>query len=445
MSEQRIRHPGVLVVAGFAALILVGTELLSLSIAHENRQPVSWSDAFFTAVSAVTVTGLGVVDTAPTWSRFGEFVILVLIQIGGLGIMTLAGFLGIIFTRRLGLRTGMRVGAEIGFTDLGTVRNLLQKLVVFVALSEIVFAVLLSASFVLVEGEGLVHGTYLGVFHSISAFNNAGFSILDGGLERYADDWFISLVVAFAFIVGGIGFPVVFELYERWRSPQRWSLHTKVTLAMTFTLLTFGTAMLAVVEWSNDATLGSLSPPDKMLAAFFQSATARTAGFNTVPIGELRPASLLVFILLMVVGASSASTGGGIKTSTFAVVIRSTLAEFRGDRQATLFNRRVPRSVERQALSLVVAALGGVGTAAFTLAYLEPDLPALELLFETASAFGTVGVSTGLTTELGGPARLVIIGLMFLGRVGPITFGTAILLRAQPKRYGFAEEALIVG
>lgn len=434
----------MLVVAGFAAVILVGTELLSLPIAHENRQPVPWFDAFFTAVSAVTVTGLGVVDTAPTWSPFGEFVILVLIQIGGLGIMTLAGFLGIIFTRRLGVRTGMRAGAEIGFTDLGTIRNLLQRLVVFVAISEIVFAILLSAGFVL-DGEGLLHGVYLGVFHSISAFNNAGFSIIDGGLEGYADDWFVSLVVAFAFIVGGIGFPVVFELQERWRRPRRWSLHTKVTLAMTATLLAVGTAMLAVVEWSNNATLGSLSPTDKVLAAFFQSATARTAGFNTVPIGELRPASWLVFILLMVVGASSASTGGGIKTSTFAVVIRSTLAEFRGDRRATLFNRRIPRSVERQALSLVVAALGGVGTAAFVLAYLEPDLPALELLFETASAFGTVGVSTGLTAELGGPARLVLVGLMFLGRVGPITFGTAILLRAQPKRYEFAEEALIVG
>ncbi|MDH5520830.1 MAG: TrkH family potassium uptake protein, partial [Acidimicrobiia bacterium] len=405
----------------------------------------TWGDAFFTAASAVTVTGLVVVDSGPTWSAFGELVILGLIQIGGLGIMTLAGFLGIVFTRRLGIRGRVLAGTEIGLTELGTLRNLIRDLVIFVVISEFVIALLLTIRFALEGGRGILRSTYLGVFHAVSAFNNAGFSTLDGGLERYPGDWFMSLVVAGAFIVGGIGFPVVFELRRVWRRPRTWSLHTKVTLATTALLLFGGTLMLAVVEWNNDATIGAAPIGDKILASFFQSATSRTAGFNTVPIGELRTPSLLIFLLLMVIGASSSSTGGGIKTSTFAVVIRATIAHLRGDPEVTIFSRRIPKDLERQALSLVIATLGAIGTAGFLLTWFEPELPAVELLFEAASAFGTVGVSTGLTAELSTPSRVVIILLMFVGRVGPITFGTAVLLRPQQQRYGYATEGLIVG
>jgi len=424
----------------------VGAALLTLPVSHsEIGATATWGDAFFTAASAVTVTGLVVVDSGPTWSPFGELVILVLIQIGGLGIMTLAGFLGIVFTRRLGIRRRVLAGAEIGLTELGTLRTLIRDLVVFVAISEFVIALLLSIRFA-IEGErGIVTSVYLGVFHSVSAFNNAGFSTLNGGLERYTGDWFMNLVVAAAFIVGGIGFPVVFELRRAWRRPREWSLHTKVTLATTAVLLLAGTLMLAAVEWNNADTIGGSSTVDKVLASFFQSATSRTAGFNTVPIGELRTPSLLIFLLLMVIGASSASTGGGIKTSTFALVIRATIAELRGDPEATVFSRRIPKNLERQALSLVIAALGAIGTSTFLLTWFDPDLPAIDLLFEAASAFGTVGVSTGLTGELSAPSRVVIIVLMFVGRVGPITFGTAVLLRPQQQRYGYATEGLIVG
>ena len=445
-DDRRIRHPGRSVVACFGGLILIGAALLTLPVSHsEIGATVTWSDAFFTAASAVTVTGLVVVETGPIWSPFGELVILSLIQIGGLGIMTLAGFLGILFTRRIGIRGRVLAGVEIGLTELGTLRNLIRDLVVFVVISEFIVAVLLTIRFALEGGRGILQSTYLGVFHAVSAFNNAGFSTLDGGLERYRDDWYMSLVVAAAFIVGGIGFPVVFELRQAWRRPREWSLHTKVTLASTAVLLFGGTVMVAAVEWNNAGTIGGAPVADRILASFFQSATARTAGFNTVPIGELRTPTLVVFLLLMVIGASSASTGGGIKTSTFALVIRATVAELRGDAEATVFSRRTPKGLERRALSLVIAALGAIGTATFLLTWFEPDLGAIDLLFEVASAFGTVGVSTGLTADLSGPSRAVIVVLMFVGRVGPITFGTAVLLRPQQQRYGYASEGLIIG
>lgn len=445
-EDRRIRHPGGLVVGGFGAVITMGAFLLSLPISHQSPDDgVGIADSLFTAASAVTVTGLVVTDTGTTWSMFGQAVLMVLIQIGGLGIMTMAGFVGLAFNRRLGIRSGLLAGTEIGLTDLGVLRTLIRDVVRFVFYSESMVALLFAGRF-LVEGEhGFLGSLRLGLFHSISAFNNAGFSTFDGGLERYVGDWFVSLVAAGAFIVGGIGFPVVFELRRKWRDPHGWTLHTKVTLSVTVGLLAAGTVFIGLIEWDNPDTFGALSTSDRILASFFQSATTRTAGFNTIDLGSMRGASWLVMILLMVIGAGSASTGGGIKVSTFALVVKSTLAEFRRDHTTTMFERRIPLDQQRTALALVVAALGVVGTSTFLLTLLHPEIEIAELLFEAASAFGTVGVSTGITESLDGSARLLVILMMFIGRLGPITFGTAVLLRPEAKRYGFAEEELIVG
>ncbi len=443
--SQRIEHPGVLVVAAFVAVIALGSALLALPVAHRGPSGVGIGDAVFTASSAVTVTGLVVTDTRTVWSPFGETVLIALIQIGGLGIMTLGGFLGIAFNRRLGVRSGLLAGADIGLSELGALRTMLGNIARFVFGSEAVIAIALTVRFLSEGDQGLWRSIHLAVFHSVSAFNNAGFSIIDGGLERYVSDWAMNLIIVSAFVVGGIGFPVVFELKKRWRTPRRWSLHTKVTLFTSAALLSLGTIAIAITEWTNDNSMGDLKPTDKVLASFFQSATARTAGFNTVPIGELRQSSWMLLILLMVIGAGSASTGGGIKVSTFAVVLRSTLSEFRRDPTTSIFHRRISLDTQRKALALVVAALGTVGTATFLLTATHSDIALSELLFESASAFGTVGISTGVTDELNGVGRLLIIVLMFIGRVGPITFGTAVLLRAEPRRYGYAEEDLVVG
>ncbi|MEZ5279573.1 MAG: potassium transporter TrkG [Acidimicrobiales bacterium] len=442
---RRVAKPGVFVVAAFGLLISAGAALLTMPFSHSvTHDGHGFEDSLFTAVSAVTVTGLVVVDTGTVWSTFGEGVILVLIQIGGLGIMTLAGFLGIVVNQRLGLRGGMLAGTEIGVTNLGVLRGLLSDIIRFVFFSEAVIAALLAARF-LVEGRSLARSLHLGVFHSVSAFNNAGFSILPTGMEEYVGDWFVNLVVIGGFVLGGLGFPVVFEVRRRWRNPHSWSLHTKVTLTTSVLLLFGGAVAIGYLEWSNDATYGSLATDERILASFFQSATARTAGFNTVPIGALHPGSLMVLILLMVIGAGSASTGGGIKLTTFALVVKSTYAEMRGDIETTLFDRTVSTAMQRQALAMVIAALGTIGTAAFFLAATNTSIGLTDLLFESASAFGTVGVSTGITGELDHLGRTVIIVLMFIGRTGPITFGTAVLLRDQRRRYGHAQAELLVG
>ncbi len=442
---KRRSHPGLLIVACFAALASTGTALLSLPFSHADAT-VGVSDAFFTSFSAVTVTGLAVQDTSTAWTPFGQIVIMVLIQIGGLGIMTLAGFMGLIVSQRMSVRAGMLAGTEIGLTDLGPLRPLLRGLVKFVILSEVLLAVALSVRFIIGDDSGsIVRPIFDGVFHAISAFNNAGFSTFAGGLESYAADWFVNLVVAGGFIIGGIGFPVIFELRKQWRKPDRWSLHTKVSLTFTAILLGAGTLVIAALEWTNAGTLGALDPGDRILAAFFQSATARTAGFNTVPFDALHSSTLLVFILLMVVGANSASTAGGIKTTTFAVAIRSTIGQLRGDSDVTMFRRRIPSELQQHALSLVVVALGTVGTAAFALAIVEPDIETAKLLFEAASAFGTAGLSASVTPSLGTLGRIIIVVLMFVGRVGPITFGTAFLFRTEARHYRYPEDDLMVG
>jgi len=446
MTNRRVGHPGAFIILWFGGFIAAGTLLLSLPISQQPTSgTVSLSDAFFTSASAITVTGLVVTNTATTWSHFGQFVLALLIQVGGLGIMTIAGFFGIALNRKLGIRSGLLAGAEIGLSELGILRTLLGDIVRFVLYSELITATLLTSYLAVIKSMGFTEAARHGFFHAISAFNNAGFSTFESGLEDYVGDWFVNVVIISSFAVGGLGFPVVFELRSRWRTPQRWSLHTKVTLSVSALLLGGGSLAIGLLEWTNPATLGKLAFDERILASFFQSATARTAGFNTIAFSELRSASLLVLLPLMVVGASSSSTGGGIKTSTFTVVVQSTFAELRRDPTTVIFNRRIPLELQRQSLALLVAALGFVGVATFLLTGLHTSIPALDLLFEASSAFGTAGVSTGVTEQLGELGRAVIVVTMFVGRVGPITFGTAVLLRPHRKKYGYPEEELLVG
>ncbi len=439
-------HPGQLVIFGFAILIATGTLLLRLPFAHEATAPqISLFDAFFTAVSATTVTGLAVVDTGSTFSRFGELVILTMIQIGGLGIMTLASLGAVFLSRRLGIKRGLLAGTEIGLGNFGELRPIIRAIFRYTVGFEVLAAATLSIRFI-VEGRHSIGGSiYLGIFHAISAFNNAGFSTLSGGLERYVTDPWVSVIISATIIAGGLGFPVAAELSQHPREPRSWSLHTKVTVVATALLVVGGTAAILAIEWGNPATMGNLSIPEKILSSGFQSVTTRTAGFNTLPIGELRGGSILLMLLLMTIGASSASTGGGIKTSTFAIVVWTAIAEFRGDNEVNLFHRRLPSSLQRQALALVVAALGTVGTATFILSLSQPNLTLDSLLFEAASAFGTVGLSTGITADLNGFSRFLIMALMFIGRIGPVTFGTAILFRSRPHLFRYPEEKLLVG
>lgn len=439
------RHPGRLVVGAFVLAISVGTVLLRLPVAWEPGQRLGVVDALFMSTSAVCVTGLGTVDTGSTFSLFGELVILALIQIGGLGIMTIATFATLFLSRRIGIRRGLLAGAETGVVNHGELRSVIAAIVAFTAVTEAVVAVILAARFWAGEWDAAA-SIYLGVFHSVSAFNNAGFSNLQGGLERFTADPVISLVIPLAFILGGIGFPVVLELSRELRRPEHWSLHTKLTLVATAVLLVVGTAVLLAIEWSNPLTFGPLEPAEKLLAAFFQAATPRTAGFNTVPIAGLRTSSILLIVLFMVIGGASGSTAGGIKTSTFAVVVWTTIAELRGDREVSAFERRIPSDLQRQAVAIVIASVGVIGTSTFLLSVLMPaEVDLGDLLFEVASAFGTVGLTTGLTPVLSDPGKVLISALMLLGRVGPTTLGAALLFRRTQQRFRYPEERLMLG
>ncbi|WP_024803024.1 TrkH family potassium uptake protein [Nocardia sp. BMG51109] len=443
-------HPARLTVAGFAAITLVGAVLLTLPIASETGDWTGPVTALFTATSAVCVTGLVVVDTATYWSPFGEAVVLGLIQIGGLGIMTAASLLGLLVARRMGLRMQLVAQAETKTLRLGETRRVVVGVVAMSAVVELVTAAALTGRRLADTAESFGQAVYFGVFHAISAYNNAGFALHEDSLVRHAGDAWIVVPVTAAFIVGGIGFPVVFELGRALGARVRgaripgWSLHTKITVLTYAGLLLTGIVLVTASEWANPATLGPMSLPGKLLAGAFQGATPRTAGFNTVDVGAMHPTTLLVNDALMFIGGGSAGTAGGIKVTTFALLAFVISAEVRGQPTVHVMGRRLAAAVQRQAITVALLGVAAVLVATLILLRLS-QLPLDAVLFEVVSAFGTVGLSTGITADLPAAGHLLLIVMMFIGRVGPITLASALALREHERRYELPEERPIVG
>ncbi len=431
-------------VAAFAGAALVGGLLLRLPIAAEPGETTTFVTALFTATSAVCVTGLNVVDPAGHWSTFGELVILGLIQIGGFGIIALSSLLVAVLARRLGLRQRLIAVAETGAIDMSDVRRLLLQVAKLTAVFELTAAVLLTLRFATTHGESLHRAAYLGVFHSISAFNNAGFALFADNLIGFQRDPVILLVIASNIVIGGLGLPVWSQIGKHRRAAGRYSLHAKLTLTTAAALIIGGWALFAWFEWTNPATLGHLSWWDSAVNALFQSITPRTAGFNAVDIAELREPSRLLTEVLMFIGGGSASTAGGIKLTTFAVLGWVMWAEVRGDPDVVVFERRIPQSVQRQALTVALLAIGVVIGSTMLLVSTS-TLPRADLMFEVVSALGTVGLSANLTPLLPVTSQLVIIALMIIGRVGPITLFAALVLRQHDRLYRHPEERPIIG
>lgn len=440
----RLRHPSQFVVMAFAVAILIGTLLLSVPWATEEGGAPPFMVAFFTATSAICVTGLVVVDTATYWSGFGEIVILILIQIGGFGIMALASLLALLVYRNLGVRGRILAQAETKTLDIGDMKRVLLAIATFSLIFEVITAIVLTIRFATSYSEPLGRAIYLGVFHAISAFNNAGFSILRDSLVDLVTDPLVILVVSGALIIGGIGFPVLLELRRELTQPKKWSLHTKMTLLGSAVLLVIGPAMVLFFEWSNPGTLGPLSTPHKFLAGFFQGVSPRTAGFHALDVGQMNETTWLGTIILMFIGGGSAGTAGGVKVATIMLVGSMVWAEMRGEPTLDIMRRRIPGPAQRQALSVVVVgSLAAIGAALVLMAM--ADLPSGPALFETFSAFGTVGLSTGITGELSDGPRLLLIALMFAGRVGPITLGAALAMKEHRRLYSYPMERPIVG
>lgn len=444
MTNGLTRNPARLVPLAFFVAIWIGTALLMLPISRAGPGGAPFLVALFTSTSAVCVTGLVTVDTPTYWSGFGQAIILAMIQIGGLGIMTGATMLGLLVTRRLRLHHRLLAQAETRALSLGDVASVLRLILVATLTIELAIAAVLTFRFAHHYDQPWGEAVWNGLFHAVSAFNNAGFARYTDNVIGFALDPVILISLMVAVILGGIGFPVLYELREELFTPRRWSLHTKLTLAGTALLLAAGFVLVLAFEWRNPGTLGPMSGGGKLLNAFFHSVVTRTAGFNSVDIAQMRPETLLVSDALMMIGGGSAGTAGGIKVSTFLVLGLIVWAEIRDEPDASAFSRRLSSDVQRQALTVVLLAIGIVATATLILLSLT-GFGVSEVLFEVVSAFATVGLSTGITASLPPAGQITLVCLMFIGRVGTITVATALALRPTRKPYRYPQERPIVG
>jgi trk system potassium uptake protein TrkH len=437
-------HPVRLVPLGFVAAILVGTLLLMLPIAREGPGAAPFLTALFTSTSAVSVTGLAVVDTATYWSGFGRVVILALIQVGGFGIMSSAALLGLIVARRLRLSTRLVAQAETGVVALGDIGVVLRLVIVTTLAVQAVVAAALTLRLALGHGLPWPDAAWHGLFQAVSAFNNAGFSTWSDSLVSFVGDGLVLLPISCAVVLGGLGIPVLFDLWRDPRRPARWTLHTKLTLLGLAILLPGGAAAILAFEWANPATLGAMSWPTRVMNALVHSVMLRTAGFNTVDVGQMRDETLALSWALMLIGGGSAGTAGGIKVTTFLILGLLVWAVLRGESDASAFGRRVAPETQRQAIAVVLLAVGVLGLGVLALIGVT-DFPLRDAVFEAVSAFATVGLSTGITPQLPPAGQAVVVALMFIGRVGVVTIGAALALRAHKAHFRYPEERPVVG
>ncbi len=433
-------NPSQTIIAGFALIILAGSVLLSLPLAAESGRATPFLTALFTATSATCVTGLVVVDTATHFSLFGEIVILVLIQLGGLGYMTIATLMAMAIGRRIGLRERLVLQEAQNLYTVGGVVRFTRNVALITLAIEAVGSFLLSLRWA--PELGLGRGLYFGIFHSISAFNNAGFDLMGGfrSFTGFVGDVPVNVVMMLLIIIGGLGFTVLHDL----SSPRRLGLHAKIVLTTTAALIFIGTGLLLLLEFSNVATLGSLSGLQRTLAALFQSVTPRTAGFNTIDMAQLRDPSLMLIIALMFIGASPGGTGGGIKTTTFVAPMAVILSMLRGRPDPELFRRRLPPVVIYKAVTIALIAVAFVVSAGTLLSYVE-QVDFINALFEVVSGFGTVGLTTGLTPELSAVGRVIVMITIFTGRVGLLTVAYALSRQHRPANFRYPEERIYVG
>jgi trk system potassium uptake protein TrkH len=437
---RRLSAPRLIAV-GFALLMVLGTLLLKLPASTYGG--ISWVDAFFMSVSAASVTGLSSVEFTDTFTRFGDTVIMLLVQVGGLGVMTFTTLGALLVGRRVGFRGLLTVREELGSVDSPrNIFRLLGQIAVIALLVEVLGAVVLAAAFVW-SGLGYGESLFQAVFHSITAFCNSGFVALPGAdLSPYAGNAAINLTFVALIILGGLGFPVLVNLYH-YREMRRLTLHSKLVIVTSAVLILVGVLSVALLEWTNPATLGGNPLGTRLWMSLFQGVTPRTAGFSTVDYSQMYESTLFVQLGLMFIGTAPASTGGGIKVTTIALLVLVLLAQVRGQEEISAFGRQVPRGLVQKALA--VLSISALVVIAATLAIMVSDgLRLVPAIFEITSAFGTVGLSMQVSPELSTFAKLVVIGVMFFGRVGSITLVLALSAR-KPRGYVYPQEDIAVG
>lgn len=457
-SERRVPlflrniRPERVMVLGFMLVVLIGALLLTLPIAANDHRSVGFHNALFTATSAVCVTGLTVVDTADAFSMFGRIVILLLIQIGGLGFMVFATLLMVALGRRISLKNRVLIRESMNANSLAGMVRLSKWFALLALVIELIGACLLSIRFI--PMMGVRRGIWHSLFHAVSAFCNAGFDLLGGfrSLGQFQRDPLVLLTVATLVIIGGMGFAVITELLHNNFRFHKLTLHTKLVISITVGLVVCGTVLILALEWGNPHTLGDPSMPfgDKLLNAFFQSTTLRTAGFSSLNQAELTDSAKLISVIFMFIGASPASTGGGVKTTTVGVVFLMVLSVIRGRDTVSCYGKQLPVATVRRALTIVIVSLGIVLVCTMLLSISEHSKSKnmLDLMFEATSAFATVGLSSVNTPSLNQVSQALLIPVMFFGRVGPLTLALALAskLENNPKnRIHYPEDKIMIG
>lgn len=443
LKEKKL-NPAQILVLGFAGLIIIGGILLNLPIASVDGESIGFIDSLFTAASAVCVTGLVVVNTATYWTLFGKIVILMLIQMGGLGFMTMATLVALLIGKRITLRQRLVIQEGLNQFSLEGVVKLTKYVIMSTLIIEAIGAIILSTRFVPIYG--IKNGIWYSIFHSISAFCNAGFDITGNSIVPFAGDAVVNITLALLIIIGGLGYTVYIDL-TRNKEFKSNTLHTKFVLLSTAILLITGFVFILIIEYNNPKTLGNLPFIDKITASMFQAVVPRTAGFNSIDIGGLTKATSFLMIILMFIGGSPGSTAGGIKTTTFGVIILTIYSILKGKSDVDVFRKRIPYELIFRALAVLGISLFLVVFVTMILTLTESENSFLDLLFETTSAFATVGLTRGVTSDLSSIGRLILIFTMFTGRLGPLTLGFALAKRQDKDKgnFRYPEGKIMIG
>ena len=458
MLSRKGLHPSQLVAIAFTAVILIGTFLLMTPLAAAPGKSTGFVDALFTSTSAVTVTGLGTLDTETHWSFWGHLIIGFLIQVGGFGIVGFASLVGYLLEGRISLKNKMTTSSESSLAVAPDIKSLLKNIAKMMLGFQAVLFVFLFVRFMTEYKYSWQDSLGHGLFHAIASFNNAGFALYSDSLMGFARDGWIIVPVFVTVFVASLGFPVLVEIRDRlklkvyallkkkpdyWMAPQ-WSLNSRIVLWSSFVLLIAGTLGVAFMEWDNPRTLGPLDPLSKTFDSIFASVMPRTAGFNAMDIGALYPATWLGMEILMFIGGASASTAGGIKLGTAVVLFYIIYTEIRGEAAVNIGNRRLPRSMQRQALT-IVSLTTFVILGAVALLRLTTNFTLDEIIFEVVSATGTVGLSTGITADLPEHAKFLLSLLMLFGRLGPIVVATSLAMRKTKRHFEYPKESPLIG
>lgn len=442
LNQFALRYPARLTLSVFALLITLITSLLLLPAANVEGQPTPFITAFFTSVSSVCVTGLTVVDTATYWTLLGQIIIAVAITLGGLGVMTMASLLTLVVSRRLGLTQRLLSQSDTQ-GRMGDALTLIKGVLITTFVAEIILFAVVAPSF-LNHGHSAWESIWDALFMSISAFNNAGFVVMPEGLEAYVGSWGVLLPLTISAFVGAIGFPVIVDLRRHWRTPRALTLHSKMTISAYVVIAAVSGLMIAALEWNNPYTYGQLDLSEKVLNTLVNTVNTRSLGASAIDVSQMTGATWLVQDISMFIGGGSASHAGGIKVTTFLLLLLAAWAETRGRRDVEAFHRRIPLGTVRQAVAvLLAAAILVLGTTGILLVITPFTMD--RIVFEVISAFGTVGLSTGITSALPPAAKLLLAALMIIGRVGPMTFAAALALRERKAFIRLPEERPIVG